>query len=185
MGFEFTILDSIQSMRTPFFDWLMPIITAMGDGGAVWLVMTALLLIFPKTRKTGMVILLGLAIQAILCNVVLKPLTARIRPYDVNTAIQLLIEPQWDYSFPSGHTAASFAAAWGLEFMGKRRLATAAMILACLIAFSRLYLYVHYPTDVIAGILIGAGSAWCGMKLLPILTRKFRSPSEDVMDEHK
>lgn len=172
MGFEFAILDEIQALRTPLGDMLMPFVTSLADGGAVWLLGTAVLLAHKKTRKTGAVMLTGLAIQAVLCNFVLKPLTARIRPYDVNQAIQLLIDPLRDYSFPSGHTAASFAAAFGLFYRDMRKLFWPAVILASMIAFSRMYLYVHYPTDVLAGIGIGIGSAWSGEKFLNYLIQK-------------
>ena len=85
---------------------------------------------------------------------ILKPLIARLRPFTVNTAIELLIPPPSDFSFPSGHTFASFASATAI-LKNNRRLGIPAIILAVLIAFSRLYLYVHYPTDVFFGLLLG------------------------------
>ena len=97
----------------------------------------------------------ALIIDLLLCNVLLKNFVARTRPYDVNTGIQLLVAKLRDYSFPSGHTAASFASAAALYFAGEKKLWKPALVLACLIAVSRLYLYVHYPTDVLAGILLG------------------------------
>jgi undecaprenyl-diphosphatase len=98
--------------------------------------------------------LIALALHICLCNLLIKPLVARPRPFTINTDIRLLITAPTDYSFPSGHTAASFAVAFSLLF-GKNKLCSLAFILSALIAFSRLYLYVHYPTDVFAGILIG------------------------------
>jgi undecaprenyl-diphosphatase len=98
--------------------------------------------------------LTALALDVLLCNVMLKPLVGRMRPFTVNTGVELLINAPKDFSFPSGHTAASFAAAFALLFV-KNKLWIPSMILASLIAFSRLYLYVHYPTDVLAGILLG------------------------------
>lgn len=98
--------------------------------------------------------LTALALDVLLCNVMLKPLVGRMRPFTVNTGMELLINAPKDFSFPSGHTAASFAAAFALLFV-KNKLWIPSMILASLIAFSRLYLYVHYPTDVLAGILLG------------------------------
>jgi undecaprenyl-diphosphatase len=91
--------------------------------------------------------------------VLAKPLIGRVRPCDVNTAVQLLIARPADFSFPSGHSASSFAAVFALYFRGAR-LWKPALALAVLIAFSRLYLYVHYPSDVLAGILIGAAIGW-------------------------
>lgn len=155
IGFEFAILDFIQEhLRTSFGDFIMPIISMLGNGGIIWLCISGVLCIFPKYRKYGITMLIAILIDVLICNVTLKPLIARIRPFTVNTDISLLIDAPKDYSFPSGHTACSFAGTFALLF-SKCRLWKPSMILAFLIAFSRLYLYVHYPTDVFAGILIG------------------------------
>ena len=152
---EFSILDFIQNQfRTPFGDFVMPLISKLGNGGIIWLVLSGVLCVFPKYRKAGVTMLTALALDVLLCNVMLKPLVGRMRPFTVNTGMELLINAPKDFSFPSGHTAASFAAAFALLFV-KNKLWIPSMILASLIAFSRLYLYVHYPTDVLAGILLG------------------------------
>lgn len=152
---EFSILDFIQNQfRTSFGDFVMPLISKLGNGGIIWLVLSGLLCVFPKYRKAGVTMLTALALDVLLCNVMLKPLVGRMRPFTVNTGMELLINAPKDFSFPSGHTAASFAAAFALLFV-KNKLWIPSMILASLIAFSRLYLYVHYPTDVLAGILLG------------------------------
>ena len=152
---EFSILDFIQNQfRTSFGDFVMPLISKLGNGGIIWLVLSGLLCVFPKYRKAGVTMLTVLALDVLLCNVMLKPLVGRMRPFTVNTGVELLINAPKDFSFPSGHTAASFAAAFALLFV-KNKLWIPSMILASLIAFSRLYLYVHYPTDVLAGILLG------------------------------
>ena len=105
-------------------------------------------------RKYGLAMLVGLCIDVIVCNGLLKNLVARTRPCDVNTSIQLLISHPTDYSFPSGHTAASFTAVAALYFSGDKKIWKAAIVLGILIAFSRMYLYVHYPTDILGGILV-------------------------------
>ena len=152
---EFSILDFIQNQfRTTFGDFVMPLISKLGNGGIIWLVLSGLLCVFPKYRKAGVTMLTALALDVLLCNVMLKPLVGRMRPFTVNTGVELLINAPKDFSFPSGHTAASFAAAFALLFV-KNKLWISSMILASLIAFSRLYLYVHYPTDVLTGILLG------------------------------
>lgn len=152
---EFSILDFIQNQfRTTFGDFVMPLISKLGNGGIIWLVLSGLLCVFPKYRKAGVTMLTALALDVLLCNVMLKPLVGRMRPFTVNIGVELLINAPKDFSFPSGHTAASFAAAFALLFV-KNKLWIPSMILASLIAFSRLYLYVHYPTDVLAGILLG------------------------------
>lgn len=155
MAAEFIILDAIQQYgRSEFLDYLMVGLTTLGDKGGIWIIMTCLLLIYPKTRKTGLVVAVSLIIEWLCCNVLLKPLVARIRPCDVNTAVQLLIAHPMDFSFPSGHTASSFAAMSALFFCRKTYW-RAACLLAVLIGFSRMYLYVHYPTDVAAGAVLG------------------------------
>lgn len=155
MGIELEILNMIQKIHHPILDSIMTGITKLGDAGIIWIVLTAIFLILPKTRKTGWYLLFALVVDAVLCNVILKPLVARVRPYDINTTVTLLVQPLKDYSFPSGHTAASFASVTALYIAGNRKLWKAALVLAVLIAVSRLYLYVHYPTDVLGGIVIG------------------------------
>ena len=165
LSYEFAILDWIQAnMRNPTLDLLMPAITALGNSGLIWLLLAGVLLLTPKHRRAGAAVLAGLVLEIICCNMVLKPLVARVRPCDVNTAVQLLIARPDDFSFPSGHTGASFAAAAAL-FADRNRLWIPSLILALLIAFSRLYLYVHYPTDVLAGAVIGVMAGWTGTKL--------------------
>lgn len=166
-NFDLPILDWIMHhLWCPFLDWIMPPITVLGDAGIFWIAIAVVLLFFPKTRKMGMSMGAALLIGLLVCNVTLKPLVARIRPYDYQmehfgVSIKLLIEAQHDFSFPSGHTIASFEAATAMLIHNKKA-GIPAMILACLIAFSRLYLYVHYPTDVIASVILGIGIAFLG-----------------------
>ena len=158
--FDLPILDWIAAyLWCPFLNAVMPVITLLGDAGIFWIAIAVILLFFPKTRKVGLGMGAALVIGLLVCNVTLKPLIARIRPYDYQlqhfgVTIKLLIEAQHDFSFPSGHTIASFEAATVLLIHSKKA-GIPAMILACLIAFSRLYLYVHYPTDVIASVILG------------------------------
>lgn len=158
--FDLPILDWIAAnLWCPFLNAVMPLITLLGDAGIFWIAVAVLLLFFPKTRKIGLGMGAALVIGLLVCNATLKPLVARIRPYDYQlehfgVTIKLLIEAQHDFSFPSGHTIASFEAATVLLIHSKKA-GIPAMILACLIAFSRLYLYVHYPTDVIASVILG------------------------------
>lgn len=163
ISFDLPVLDWIQAnMQSGFMDKFMPFITRFGDHGTFWMIVAALLFLFPKTRKTGLGMAIAMMLGLLVCNVTLKPLVARIRPYDLQeelgVTIQLLGERMHDFSFPSGHTIASFEAAV-VMLKNSKKLGIPAMILAVLIAFSRLYLYVHYPTDVLfsvfAGILFG------------------------------
>ena len=106
----------------------------------------------------------ALCFDVVLCDGILKHLFARIRPFDVNPSIQLLVNRPYGYSFPSGHTAASFASASALCFTGRKKLWIPAFVLACVIAFSRLYLYVHYPTDILGGIAVGILAGYMGYR---------------------
>ena len=164
MNIELSILDWIQTLHMPFLDKIMVFITRLGDVGIIWIVLSIVLLLIPKTRKSGAVMVAALVVDVLLCNIVLKNLVARTRPYDVNTGVHLLVEKLHDYSFPSGHTAASFASVTALYLAGEKKLWKFALVLACLIAISRLYLYVHYPTDVLGGILFGVISGYLGYR---------------------
>ena len=174
VSFDLPILDWIQeNLKNAFLDVVMPIITMFGDGGIFWIACAVILLCIPKTRKTGLGMGFALIMGLIVCNITLKPLVGRIRPYDfqekLGVVIPLLTERMHDYSFPSGHTIASFEAATVL-LINNKKLGIPAMILAVLIAFSRLYLYVHYPTDVIfsvfAGILFAFLGNWLAGKVM-------------------
>ena len=114
----------------------------------------------------------ALLVDVLLCNVLIKNLVARTRPFDVNTAVQLLVAKPRDYSFPSGHTAASFASVTALYLAGEKKMWKAALVLAVLIALSRLYLYVHYPTDIIGGVVFGSLSGYLGYKIVEWIQKK-------------
>ena len=172
MGIELEILNLIQKLRTPVGDTLMCFITKLGDAGIIWILLAVILLALPKTRKTGIVVTAALCVDLVLCNGILKNLFARVRPCDVNTSIQLLVARPTDFSFPSGHTAASFASVSALYFAGEKKLWKPALMLSCLIAFSRLYVYVHYPTDVLGGIVIGIAAGYVGYLLVNRLAGK-------------
>lgn len=166
-SFDLPILEWIQeNVANGFLDFLMPIITIFGDAGIFWIACAAVMLIFPKTRKTGLAMGVALVMGLLVCNICLKPLVARMRPlvYEVeilgNSAAdllhsgQLLVGKPSDFSFPSGHTIASFEAA-GVLMLNNKKLGIPALVLAILIAFSRMYLFVHYPTDVLASVVLG------------------------------
>lgn len=172
-NFELNILDWIQTnMQSAFADCFFPLITKLGDAGIFWILVAAVMLLFPKTRKTGAMMGLALIFGLIVCNMTMKPLIARIRPYDINTAVTLIVEKMHDFSFPSGHTTASFEGAVVL-LMRDKRLGIPAMILAVLIAFSRLYLYVHFPTDVLAGAVLGTLFAVLAVYLINRICEKW------------
>ena len=159
---ELAILDWIQAYgRNGFLDVILPFISRLCDHGEIWILLAAVLLAFRQTRRQGLAVSCGLTLDLIACNLLLKPLFGRIRPFAVNTAIELLTRAPGDASFPSGHTAASLAAVFALRYSGSR-LWKPALALAVVIALSRLYLYVHWPTDVAGGVVLGAAAGWAG-----------------------
>lgn len=163
---ELRFLDFLQTIHTPLLDKILAFITSLGNAGIIWIVLAVVLLILPKTRKTGIIVAAALLMDLILCNLILKNLVARVRPYDVNTAIAILIKKPLDFSFPSGHTAASFAAMTALFLAKMKKAWIAALVLEVLIAFSRLYFYVHYPTDVLGGAVVGILSGIIGYTIV-------------------
>ena len=178
ISFDLPILEWIRTnLWCEILDIVMPVITMFGDGGIFWIACAVLLFLFPKTRKIGLGMAFALTMGLIVCNMTLKPLVARIRPYDLQAelgvTINLLNGAMHDFSFPSGHTIASFEAATVL-LKNSRKMGIPAMLLAILIAFSRLYLYVHYPTDVLASILLGMLFAFIGDALAGLIAPKLR-----------
>ena len=182
ISFDLPILEWIQAnLQSGLLDTLMPIITAFGNGGIFWIACSVLLMLLPKTRRTGLGMAFALAMGLLVCNIILKPGVARIRPYDLQetlgVTIDLLIKRSHDFSFPSGHTIASFEACTVL-MLGNKKLGIPATLLAILIAFSRLYLYVHYPTDVITSIVLGTVFGIIGWTLagkLPLTKGKYQA----------
>ena len=169
---ELAFLDFIQThLRSAFTDTLVPMITALGDSGFIWIVLAAVLLFRKSWRRTGVIVAVALIIEALLCNVLLKNLFAVPRPFEWTTAVELLIPQPDDYSFPSGHTGASFAAVTALYYGGAKYWYLV-LLPAVLIAFSRLYLYVHFPSDVIGGIVLGIFSGWLAARLLTVVEQR-------------
>lgn len=146
-----------EHMRNTVCDVFFKGITHLGDAGIFWVLLTIVLLCFQKTRKAGIYSACGLVASLIVNNLVLKNLVGRIRPYEVVEGLQCIVAPARDASFPSGHTGASFASAVSMYRQLPGRFAVFLVILAFLIAFSRLYVGIHYPTDVLGGIVTGTG----------------------------
>lgn len=161
------ILILIQEyIRQPWANGFWITVTHLGDFGWFWIISALVLLICKKTRVVGLSALISLAAGALITNMILKNVVERIRPYDTIPDLILLIERQSDFSFPSGHTCASFAAATALYLYLPRKWGCLFLIFACLIAFSRLYVGVHYPSDVAAGAVIGVGCGYFGYMLV-------------------
>lgn len=135
-------------------DRAMVTFTFLGNGGAIWILIAGLLILNKKYRDVGFMTLGAVILSSILGEGILKHIVQRARPSASIPTANLLISKPLSYSFPSGHTTASFTAA-GVLARYFNSYASGLFTLASLIAFSRLYLYVHYPTDVLAGIILG------------------------------
>ena len=169
---EIEIIKGINSaLSCPFADAFFKGITTLGNGGAVWIFIAVVLLCFKKTRAAGLSLSISLIFCLLIGNLTLKPIIARPRPFDADLNLVPLIPPPTDFSFPSGHTLSSFAAATSLTLSFKKRGALA-FILAALIAFSRLYLMVHYPSDVLFGIILGIFLAYLAKKVFDFISHK-------------
>lgn len=171
MSVDFAILNAIQEhLRSPFLDAVMPFVTHLGDLGIIWLVTAALLIVQPKRRAYGVAVVLALAFAVVVGSFILKPLIGRMRPYDVVGDFMLLIPPPAGDSFPSNHSMASFAAATVVCLLPRgglfeRFAKIGAVVLATLIAFSRLYLYVHFPSDILIGAILGVALGFAAVAL--------------------
>jgi undecaprenyl-diphosphatase len=144
----------LEHLHTPFLDQFMIGVTKLGDSGTVWIAIAFALLLFKKTRTCGVLLVVALLIEYLLCDGILKNLIARERPFSAFPEVELLYKKPGSFSFPSGHTMSSFTSATILIYWFKRA-GIPAIFLATLIAFSRMYLFFHYPSDVLAGALFG------------------------------
>ena len=148
-----------DNLRCGFLDVFMKFITAIGNKGIIWIALAVILLLMGrKMRPVALTLIFSLIISAVVCSGIIKPLVGRVRPYAALN-IPLIINAMNDYSFPSGHTSAAFAAATAV-FIYNKKAGAAFYVFAAFMAFSRLYLSVHYPTDILAGAAIGV---MCGV----------------------
>lgn len=155
MDWEFYILDYIRkNFSNPFFDGFMKFISFLGSWGMIWIVLAAILFFTKKYHKLGRSLGINFIANFIACNLIIKPVVARIRPYEFNQSINLIVSAPLDTSFPSGHTFFAFGAAT-IFFFYNKKVGLLMYLFAFTMAFSRLYLYVHFPTDVAFGALLG------------------------------
>ncbi|MDO4287967.1 MAG: phosphatase PAP2 family protein [Eubacterium sp.] len=164
---DLTILLWIQEhLRNGVLDTFFKLFTHLGDFGVFWIVLTALLLLRPQTRYTGIVMALSLLASVLLTEAIIKPLVDRPRPFEI-FPLELLVSAPQSSSFPSGHSSASFASATAFFLTQKKGCwRWLLLVTAALIALSRLYLFVHNPTDVLAGTLLGIAAGWlCSLML--------------------
>lgn len=170
MSLEFAFLYGFQTLHCAPLNALSILFDTIGAHGELWIVLTILLLLSPKTRKAGAASALALVLYFLTCHVGLKPLIARPRPCDLDASVQLLVPRPYGWSFPSGHTTSGFAAATAI-FFEKNRFGPYLVALAAFIGLTRLYLFVHFPTDVLAGAIIGTALGFVSAKCVDALAR--------------
>ena len=180
MAWEFDVLYWFQSIHNSVFDVIWPIITLFGAKGAFCAISSVLILIFVKDKRVGLTCILAWVIDVLICNVTIKPLAMRDRPCWIDTTVPLLVEVPDDYSFPSGHTAILFC--WAISIIQyNKKWGIAAIVLAILVGFSRLYLFVHFPTDVLVGAICGTIAAI----ISGLIVRKCWPNIEKMLEERK
>lgn len=167
------ILNFVQLFSCAFLDAIMPLYSSLGNSGIIYIIIGLILICFSRTRRMGAVMLVSLVLCFLLGNVTLKPLFARVRPYEANKFTLALINPLNDFSFPSGHTFSAVASALSVYFYNKK-IGTWAFVAAVAMAFSRLYLYVHYPSDIVGGALVGVACAFIAKLIVDKFYSRFK-----------
>ena len=172
----------VQSWRQGRLNKIICPITHLADGGAMWIAVALLLLIVGYVRmkkgrgtdmlRVGAMCAAAMLLTLLVVNVLIKPLAARTRPYDAIDGLVSLVGRESDFSFPSGHSANSFSCAWAIFRSTKKKYGIPALILAALISLSRLYVGVHYPSDVICGVIIGIAMSEIGVRIVKKLFAK-------------
>lgn len=171
---DFSILYAIQNIRTPILDEIIVFITnACGSKAQIWIYLGIVLCLFKKTRKMGLSVLLSYYMVWIIGQDILKDIIARVRPCNIDETIELLVSRPTSYSCPSTHSGLAFAMATSIysfdKYAGK-----ISIICALIIAFSRMYLFVHFPSDVLLGSILGIISGIVCAKLIKYIYKKVK-----------
>lgn len=163
---DISLLNLIQNIKSPILDKIMTTITALGNMGIFWILLILIFLTTKEYKKMARLMIICFLFNALIVNLILKPAVGRVRPFEIVDGIKLLVLKPQDPSFPSGHSATSFCMLTVILLFSKSKtINIMASILAILIAFSRLYLYVHFPSDVFCGILIGIITSLIALKI--------------------
>jgi len=172
---ELAVLDWMQEyLRSDLMDAFFPAFTSLCNAAELWIALAVIFVLLRRHRIAGLSVGAGLLTNLVITNLTLKPLIGRIRPFAVNTAVELLIAMPGSASFPSGHTACSFAAVAALKAAGSP-FWKPALPVAVLMGLSRMYLYVHWPTDILGGAVIGWFAGWLGARLVLLAAEKIRA----------
>ena len=171
----------MQTWHNPVLDPLVAAFTSTSNHGELWILLGIVLLCFRRTRKAGAGVLVAVALGAVVTNLTIKPLLMRPRPCDVNAAVAMIVPRPSGSSFPSGHTTAAFAAAAVLWFARRPKapagLVAGVTVAAVLMGLSRMYCYVHYPTDVLAGAIVGTLAGLAAARLMDALGKRRAKPA--------
>lgn len=168
-----------ENCHNAFTDAVFPVITYFGESGIFWIVLSLALLLFKKTRRCGIIAICAIAAGFLVGELGIKNIVCRLRPFQAFPGYEpLLIAAPKGYSFPSGHTCSSFAVA-AVYFRFSKKWGTGALILAAAIGFSRVFLFVHWPTDILAGAVLGIGVALLMLWLVPKIAEKRRKDLEN------
>ena len=168
------ILWVSENLRNPILSAIFITITKTGDAGFIFIVVGVLLLCFSRTRKTGAIFLLALSLNFILNDLILKEIFERPRPFQSLEMLSALIPAPPGYSFPSGHTSSAFSCLVTL-FFTEKKIAPFALIYAVLMGFSRVYVGVHYPSDVIVGAIVGVVCAYLSVFISKAYKKQFKA----------
>ena len=179
---ELQILHAIQEIHQGWLTDVMRLFTTIGESGLVWIAIAIVLTCIPKTRKCGLTMMIAMAITYLVGNLFLKNVIARPRPCAVDNSVILKIPFPSEYSFPSGHSSNGFAGAVTI-FCYYRSAGLLSLLMAALIAFSRLYFFVHYPTDILGGILLGTLDALLAVWLVKHLENRADAQSASNADK--
>lgn len=184
-NFDMGLLHWIQNTITgDVMNNIMVFFTKLGDAGVFWIALGVVLLIIPKTRRVGLVLLVSLAVAALVGNIIIKPIVGRIRPCDIETGFKLLIPNPGKTSFPSGHAISSFASATAI-FLFNKKWGSGALVIAGIIGFSRCYLFVHYPTDILVGAILGIITAIAVKWIFDRYAQSFLQYRKKEEEEHE
>ncbi len=164
-----------ENLRVDFLNGFWEFVTSWADGGILWIILGVIALVSKRTRPVGVAMLLALVINHVATNMILKDIFQRPRPFVTFSEIIPLIDKPGSFSFPSGHTSTSFAAAFAVFFMEKnKKYAIPGIVIAAMIGFSRMYIGVHYPGDILGGIIVGIVSAFAASAIVKLVGTKVK-----------
>lgn len=172
MTWEFQFLHFMKDLHSPISDTIFSMITKLGDKGIVCIVLALCLILLIKDKRMGLTVCMAVLLEFLVCNILLKNIIARDRPFWTDETLLPIITAPKDFSFPSGHSSVWAAVAASIFYWNKKW-GIAAIVTGLLVAFSRLYLTVHFPTDVCCGIIIGVLAAIISAKIVEQINKKY------------